>query len=111
MANLLTAVPADPPPAPRGAARRLLPVADLFMVVLLSRPPAGTLAATWVTRATLLLAAGCVVAPIVLVSALVAGLGRWPAALVALAVAGSAALAAGAVSVLTVGLDQRSHQR
>lgn len=80
------------------------------MLVLLSRPPAGTLATTWVTTATLFLAAGCVVAPVALISALLAGLGHWPAGLIALTLAGSAAFALGAASVLAVGLGQHRHE-
>lgn len=111
MPNVLTAVPPEPPPALRGTARRLLPLADLFMVLLLSRPPAGTLATTWVTKATLLLAGGGLIAAVVLVSAVLAGLGHWPAGLVALTLGGSAAFGAGAASVLAVGLDQRRQER
>lgn len=110
MPTPLTAVPQEPPLPPRGAARRLLPVADLFMLVLLSRPPGGTLATTWVTKATLFLAAGCVVGPLVLASAVLAGLGHWPAGAVALALAGCAAVVLGAASVLAIGLDQRRHE-
>lgn len=111
MPKLFTAVPAEPPPSPRGTARRLLPLADLFMLVLLSRPAAGSLAATWVTKATLLLAAGGIIGAVVLAAGLAAGLGRWPAALVALALAGCTAFGAGAASVLAVGLAQRRPER
>lgn len=110
MPKLLTTVPAQPPPAPHGTAKRLLPLADLFMVVLLSRPARGTLASTWVTKATLLLAAGGLVGAVVLASAVLTGLGHWPSGLVALALAGCAAFATGAASVIAVGLDQRRQE-
>src|SRR5437867_4686611 len=60
--NRLTAVPSGPAPELGGVARRVRPVADAFMVAMISRPPSGTLATTWVTPATLGLAAGSVVA-------------------------------------------------
>jgi hypothetical protein len=37
---------------------RLLPIADAVMTSLLSRPPSGTLRSTWVSIATIALAAG-----------------------------------------------------
>lgn len=52
MPNAFTRVPDRPvPPLPRWASA-LLPAADLFMVVMISRPPTGTLRTTWVTPAT-----------------------------------------------------------
>ena len=107
MAGILTSVPAEPPPRPRGAARRLVPIADLFMVVMLSRPPSGSLATTWVTRATTLLASLCLAAAAGLVAVLLAGVTHWPSALVAVALAGSIAFGAGAAAVIAVGAGQR----
>ncbi|MGH7686211.1 MAG: hypothetical protein ACREN2_05275 [Candidatus Dormibacteria bacterium] len=109
MAGILTSVPAEPPPAPRGGARRVLPIADLFMVVMLSRPPSGTLATTWVTRATSLLGWFCLAAAAALVALLLAGVTHWPSALVAVALAGCIAFGAGAAAVIAVGVDQRRH--
>jgi hypothetical protein len=108
MAKILTMVPAQPPPPPRGVTRHLVPVADLFMLALLSRPANRTLATTWVTAATLLLAGGCLAGVAALSAALLAGMTRWPAFLVVVAVAACATFAAGAASVVAVGLAQRS---
>ena len=107
MAGILTSVPAEPPPAPRGAARRVLPIADMFMVVMLSRPASGSLATTWVTRATTLLASLCLAAAVALVAVLLAGATHWPAALVAVALAGCIAFGAGAAAVIAVAVTQR----
>lgn len=53
MPNRLTRVPDRPvPPLPRWV-RPAVPVADLFMLVMLSRPRSGSLRETWVTPATL----------------------------------------------------------
>ena len=52
MPNVFTRVPEQPvPPLPRWAGA-LLPVADLFMRAMISRPSSGTLRDTWVTPAT-----------------------------------------------------------
>jgi hypothetical protein len=107
MSNLLTAVPAQPPPPPRTTAKRLVPVADLFMAALLSRPATGSLATTWVTRATLLLATACLVGMTTLIAVLVANAGQWPVLVSVLGTIACVAFGAGSISVLIVGLDQR----
>lgn len=48
----------------------VVPVADAFMVVMISRPSSGSLRHTWVTPATLWLGIGSVVASICLLAAL-----------------------------------------
>ena len=106
MANILTAVPAAPPPPPRGLAKRLLPAADLFMVALASRPASRTLETTWVTPATMLLAAASLIAALSLAAAAAAGRTQWAAVLVAVTVSGCALVVAGAASVLAVGVSQ-----
>ena len=107
MPNRLTEVPTRAVPPPRRLASALLPFADAFMLVMLSRPATGSLRATWVTPATLWLAlAACAMA-----LALAVALGTGAAASAgALALAGTAlcaAFAVGAGSVLVVALDQR----
>ena len=52
MANPLTRVPDGTPPLDRWQ-RRLLPVADLFMGLMWSRPGGLSLRSTWVTPATI----------------------------------------------------------
>lgn len=52
MPNVFTRVPERPVPALPRWAQALLPAADLFMVLMVSRPATGTLRTTWVTPAT-----------------------------------------------------------
>lgn len=111
MANVFTAVPQQAPPPPSGAARSVLPLADLFMIAMWSRPATGSLDKTWVTPATLALAAACVAGVIVVLVALVAGVVHWPSAVGALVAIACTALGVGAASVVTVGLDQRRTSR
>jgi hypothetical protein len=103
--NRLTRVPDVPPPElPRGV-DLLVPLADLFMVLLLSRPATGSLRRTWVTPATLWLATatGCaalVAVPLALIR--LGGLGAVVADTVLVL------LSAGALSVAVVGVAQRA---
>jgi hypothetical protein len=85
----------------------VLPVADLFMELMLSRPPSGTLRSTWVTPATLqmcgaLAAIGGVLGIVLGRQALAAGAWLEAAAGLVLLV-----LAIGAAAVAAVGLAQR----
>jgi hypothetical protein len=79
--------------------RLLLPLADLFMIVMLSRPPSGTLRTTRVTTVSLVLATATCAASLALAALLLAEVGRHgllltlPASLLALVAVGSAALA------------------
>src|SRR5438477_10353112 len=107
MPNRFTAVPSGPAPAPGAVARRLLPLADAFMVAMISRPPGGTLGTTWVTPATLWLAVASVVAAALLAGLLIAAMLAGGSPLLALGLLACLALAAGAGSVVAVGLDQR----
>lgn len=107
MPNVFTRVPERAVPELPAWARALLPVADRFMVVMVSRPPTGTLASTWVTPATLQLCSTLtVVCAVTSVFLLVAqGLrASLPAALV-----GAVLLlfALGCASVALVGFAQR----
>ena len=107
MPNRFTRVPERGVPELPAAARALLPVADLFMVLMVSRPPSGTLRDTWVTPATLwlslatglLLLAG---AGLLLATSSLAG--TLVAVLLAL-------LALGCLSVVAVALAQRRAAR
>jgi hypothetical protein len=102
MPNRLTRVPPRPVPSLPAAARVLLPIADAFMLLMLSRPATGSLRVTWVTPATLwmcaLLAVGGVCGGVV---AFVVGGGvAWVVAgfvLLALAVGGAAVAVVGAL--------------
>jgi hypothetical protein len=100
-------VPAGPPSAPPRWEAAVLPLADLFMWAMLSRPQSGSLGVTWVTPATFFLSAlAAASAAIVLAVCAVAlaGGGGW-AALAGIVVC--AALAAGSSAVGLVGLAQR----
>jgi hypothetical protein len=111
MANVFTAVPPQAPPPLSGAARSVLPLADLFMIAMWSRPATGSLDKTWVTPATLALAAACVAGMVVVLVALVAGVVHWPSAVGAVVAIVCTALGVGAASVVTVGLEQRRTSR
>ncbi len=103
MPNRFTRIPDGPvPPLPR-LGRILLPLADAFMLLMLSRPASGSLRATWVTPATLGL--GVVVAllaaPLAVIAFLSAAVdGSTEALLLAIA---ATLLATGSGSVAVVG--------
>ena len=86
----------------------MVPVADLFMVLLLSRPATGSLRNTWVTPATLVLSVAAGLTSLVCLVPAVVGLsGDWRvAATLALAL-----FAAGSLCVGVVGLAQRIARR
>jgi hypothetical protein len=109
MSNRLTAVPSLPPPPLAGTALRVVRLADAFMVAMISRPASGSLRWTWVTPATLLLAAASVVAALIVLAALLAGIGQWPGALVFIGTIVCVAFGTGAASVVAVGIEQRRH--
>ncbi|HEY2353796.1 MAG TPA: hypothetical protein VGH79_02710 [Gaiellaceae bacterium] len=106
--NVLTRVPPEPVPELPAWGAAVIPAADLFMVLLLSRPETGSLRSTWVTPATLVLGATTGLASIaclVLVIADLSGLLRVVAAL------GLAFFAAGSLCLAVVGLAQRAARR
>lgn len=107
MPNRLTRVPNRPVPDLPAYARPALPVADLFMVAMISRPDSGSLRTTWVTPATLQMSLGLVVACILAgVFAVAAATGGNAAAIVLCVAVLALALGAGAVAL--VGIAQRS---
>jgi len=111
MPNRWTRVPNRPvPPLPQ-LGRLLLPLADLFMILLLSRPQSGSLRTTWVTPATLALCVATVVVGVLLVVAIVwrTGGGSGLAALVEGCVV--VALTAGSACVAVIGILQRQQQQ
>src|ERR1700680_13679 len=80
MSTRWTRVPDRPPPSLPGWAGVIVPVADGFMWLMLSRPRTGSLRDTWVTAGTLLLCVGSVMAALTLalICALtLAGGGGW----------------------------------
>jgi hypothetical protein len=105
--NRFTRVPGGAVPPLPGWAGPVLPVADLFMELMLSRPASGTLRSTWVTPATLqlcgaLAAIGSVLGVVLGRQALATGAWLEAAAGLVLFV-----LAIGAAAVAAVGLAQR----
>jgi len=102
MPNVFTRVPDRPVPPLPGWAAALLPVADLFMVLMVSRPPTGTLRTTWVTPGTLQLTT-----VLALVGLVVGGLLLPRFGLSALLGVLLIAFALGCGSVALVGLAQR----
>jgi hypothetical protein len=104
MPNRFTYVPQRPVPALPAAGRLLLPLADAFMLVMLSRPVTGSLRITWVTPATLWM---CVALAVVgaaggAVAIVVGGGVAWAVAGIVLIL-----LSAGAAAVATIGVMQR----
>jgi hypothetical protein len=100
--NRFTRIPDRPAPELPGAVDALVPVADLFMLLMVSRPATGSLRRTWVTPATLYLCVATLVLGVVLAVRLLGG--------GAVAQIGGVALlliAAGAGAVAAVGLAQR----
>ena len=99
---MFTRVPERPVPPLPGWARALLPAADLFMVVLFSRPPTGTLRTTWVTPATLQLGAVLAVIGVLSGAFLI-----WAGGTGALLGAALVVFGLGCASVALVGVAQR----
>ena len=106
MANRLTRVPDRPVPSLPHWVRPAVPVADLFMLAMVSRPRSGSLSKTWVTPATLQMCLAVVVISLFCAALGVLGLvGRTNAA-IGLG-AGLLLLATGAGAVALVGIAQR----
>ena len=103
-ANIFTRVPVRPVPRLPGWCAAVVPVADLFMILLLSRPATGSLRNTWVTPATLALSAVRGITSIVCFALAVAGLSGGLRVGVTLVLA---LFAAGSLCVAAVGLAQR----
>lgn len=100
--NRLTRVPDRPVPELPPAVDALVPVADLFMLVMVSRPATGSLRRTWVTPATLYLSVAMLVLGVAMaVRLLTGGAAARIGGLILLA------LAAGAGAVAAVGFGQR----
>jgi hypothetical protein len=112
MPNRFTRVPDGPVPDLPGALRLVIPVADLFMLAMISRPSTGSLRTTWVTPATLqlslvLTAAGLAIAIVLGVSGAARSLPLLALGLLLIL------FAAGTGAVAIVGIGQRiaMHER
>lgn len=106
--NIFTRVPAEPVPHLPVWCAAVVPVADLFMILMLSRPATGSLRNTWVTPATLVLSVVTGTASIVCLALAVAGLSGGLRVAVTLALA---LFAAGSLCVAAIGLAQRFAKR
>jgi hypothetical protein len=106
MANRFTRVPDGPVPSLPRWARAAVPIADAFMLAMVSRPRSGSLLRTWVTPATLRMCAAVVVAALLCGGLLAAAAGRGDTTAIAMD-AGLLLLAAGAGAVALVGIAQR----
>jgi len=100
--NRFTRIPDRPVPELPAAVDALVPVADLFMLVMVSRPATGSLRRTWVTPATLYLSVAMLTLGVILAVRLLTGgaVARIGAIVLLLAAGGAGAVAA-------VGLAQR----
>jgi len=105
VSNRMTRVPDRPVPPLPAAGRLALPVADLFMLAMLSRPSEGSLRTTWVTPATLWLCAVMLVvgAPLGVLALMGHGTVLRTVSGVVLVL-----IAVGSAAVLLVGVLQRS---
>lgn len=107
MPNRFTQVPDRPVPPLPGWVRPVVPLADLFMLLMVSRPRSGSLRRTWVTPATLAMCGG-VAAGGAVVGAVLTAIGGSRGE--RLASCGGVALllvAVGAAAVAVVGAAQR----
>src|SRR2546430_7603620 len=107
MPNRFTRVPERPVPPLPWLGRVLLPLADLFMILMASRPRSGSLRTTWVTPATVGLCVVTVVGGVLLdVLVLRVGVGeRSATAFIGAAVV--AVLVVGSACVAAIGIAQR----
>jgi hypothetical protein len=107
MTNRLTRVPHGPVPALPAPVRLILPLADLFMLAMLSRPSTGSLRNTWVTPATLYMCIAVALAAVPLGALLIlSGVAGGARTVLALGIV-VLLFAAGAGSVAIVGASQR----
>jgi hypothetical protein len=107
MANLFTRVPDGPVPKPGPLGAAVLPVADLFMVAMFSKPQSGTLRTTWVTPSTYWMTIGTCIGALVIAALLLSGVIGPITGISILGVAICLLFAVGAGSVAIVGGGQR----
>ena len=101
--NRLTRVPDRPTPPLDGPIDRLIPIADVFMLLMISRPRTGSLRNTWVTPATLALCLAVVVIGLAAGGLLIVS-GTTASVVIG---AGLIVAAIGAGAVAAVGTEQR----
>jgi hypothetical protein len=106
MANRLTRVPDRPVPSLPRWVGPAIPVADLFMLLMASRPRSGSLGRTWVTPATLQMCIAVVVTCLLCGGLAASRAVRGQGVAIGLS-AGLLLLAVGASAVAVVGIAQR----
>jgi len=107
MPNLFTKVPDAPVPAPGPLGSAVLPVADLFMLAMFSKPPSGTLRTTWVTPSTYWMTIGTCLGALVIAGLLLSGVIGRITSISIVGVVICLLFAVGAGSVAVVGRGQR----
>jgi hypothetical protein len=108
MPNRFTRVPARPVPSlPALVGRLVLPVADAFMVAMVSRPASGSLRTTWVTPATLALGVLTALAGLLVAVLGISGVVAWGGAARAVAALLGIGFVVGGGAVVTIGSLQR----
>jgi hypothetical protein len=107
MPNLFTKVPDAPVPAPSPLGSAVLPVADLFMVAMFSKPQSGTLRTTWVTPSTYWMTVGTCVGALVIAGLLLSGVIGEITTISIVGVVICLLFAVGSGSVAVVGWGQR----
>jgi hypothetical protein len=105
--NRFTRVPSGDVPRLPAPVRLLVPIGDLFMIVMLSRPATGSLRSTWVTPATRWLSVAMSVIAVVALL-LLRPSPRWLAVVEVVALA---AVLAGAAAVAVIAFTQRPQRR
>ncbi len=107
MPNAFTRVPDSPVPPPGRFGRAVIPVADAFMVAMLSRPPSGTLRTTWVTPSTYWMTLATFLGAVVIAGLLLSGIVGGLTTISIVGVVICLLFAIGAGSVALVGGSQR----
>jgi hypothetical protein len=107
MPNLFTKVPDAPVPPPGSLGSAVLPVADLFMLAMFSKPPSGTLRTTWVTPSTYFMTIGTSIGALVIAGLLLSGVIGRITTISIVGVVICLLFAVGAGSVAFVGGGQR----
>jgi hypothetical protein len=102
MPNVFTRVPDSPVPPSRGFGSAIIPVADVFMVAMFSKPKSGSLRTTWVTPSTYWLTLATFLGAVIIAGLLLSGL-MGPIttiSIVGVAICFLFAIGAGAVAVV-----------
>src|SRR5690348_3077645 len=104
MPNRYTQIPDGPVPSLGKVASCMVPLADLCMILMLSRPATGSLRHTWVTPATYWLAWTTAILGLALgIDLLITGSSFWAILVLVLSI--------GFLAIAVIGADQRRRAR